>query len=282
MLNSPLRQQAMTENVKPTNQHLLYQIKRKRQYIKHSFFNSHSDEEDRASSNDSERHSPYPSRQNRPPVVPYKDLPTSKRPTIATTDGQPHESYQTRSKRVKQDSSDTNSKKRFDSTNSLEYQPGISFDPFIRDDIVKKMSIFLSFYGNFVIIPAIRETLNKIKTMDPDAKLNYWPDIMNFIDSYDLPYADEQGKKLVNELVGKITDYVEQEGILVQDWQKILCTLPDDVTSKFDYRLDRATVDEIKRLGNEDQLPFDLSKPILSLLNAAEKHAGKYIRDSTG
>ena len=61
---------------------------------------------------------------------------------------------------------------------------------------------------------------------------------MTFIDSCDLPYANEQKKDLVNKLVPEIIKYVKKKDITTEDWRKIICTLPDDVTSKFDYRLE--------------------------------------------
>jgi hypothetical protein len=58
-------------------------------------------------------------------------------------------------------------------------------------------------------------------------------------------------------------------------------TLPDDVSNKLDYRLDRSIFNEVYELAKKNQLPFDLSESILQLLQSAKKDAIGYIRDSS-
>jgi hypothetical protein len=176
--------------------------------------------------------------------------------------------------------SSTSSGRKSQSTDTVDSQPVAPLDRITKDEIIRKVSTCLSFYGNFVIIPAIKKTLNKIEKKDKNVTFSYWHEVMTFIDSYDLPYTSELRKKLVDELVEKITKYVENEGISAQDWQNIICTLPDDVSSKFDHRLEFSVMEAVATLAEQDQLPFNLSKSITQLLESAKKHAGQYIRNN--
>ena len=151
-------------------------------------------------------------------------------------------------------------------------------DRVIRDEIVRKMSSCVSFYGNFVIIPASTDMLKKIMVAIRNVKLDYWPDIMAFIDSYDLPFTSAEVRKLIDELVNEITRFVEAERIDAVGWQKLLCTLPDDTTTRMDYRLKSGVIEEVNDLAEAGRLPFDLSQPIRQLLESAKKHAAEYIR----
>ena len=183
-----------------------------------------------------------------------------------------------------------------ETTNLLKGSPGIVYeekcadakrvkcvtatlsDLLTRDEIVRKLSILVAFYGNFVLIPVFKDTLEKTACTAKDVKLEYWPDVMAFIDSYDLSSTPATVKILIDELAHKISRFVERDGIVSGGWQKILCTLPDDTTTRMDYRLEKKIFEEVKSLAKDDQLPFDLSKPIEHLLASAEKRAGKYIR----
>ncbi|CAF1531687.1 unnamed protein product [Adineta ricciae] len=170
--------------------------------------------------------------------------------------------YQPNPKRMKQ-----NSEKMIN-------QPDDCSSSIVRDDIIRKMSICLSFYGNFVLIPAVEKTLKKINGQ----RFTYWYEMMQFIDSYDSPSADEHRKKLIDELMENMKKFVKNEGISDKDWRKMLCSIPDDVIDKFDYRLKQNIFDEIQNLVEQNRLPFDLNKSFGRLLDSAEKRAGKYIR----
>ncbi|CAF3891781.1 unnamed protein product, partial [Adineta steineri] len=163
---------------------------------------------------------------------------------------------------LQHDLSGASSHNKLTSNNTASSQFDISSNRITRDEVVRKTSLCLSFYGNFIIIPAIRETLNSIEQVDSNAKLNYWHEVMAFIDSYDRPYTSEQRKNLVDKLVEEVTAYVESEGISAEDWQKLLCTLPDNVSSNFDHRLGKKIFEEIETLAKKKQLPFDLSEPM--------------------
>jgi hypothetical protein len=194
-------------------------------------------------------------------------------------DVKPEQNIRSTTGRILEEAYDISSKRKLQSIETVECKSDISLDYITRDEVVRKLSTCLSFYGNFVIIPALKETLDNIERMD-NAKFSYWHEVMTFIDSYDLPYVSESRKKLVDELVAKITEYVQNEGLSANDWQKIICTLPDDVGSKFDHRLDNAIMEEVTTLAKQDRLPFNLSKPIAQLLKSAKKRAGKYIRNN--
>jgi hypothetical protein len=73
------------------------------------------------------------------------------------------------------------------------------------DDIIRKLSTCLAFYGNFVIIFDVKDTLDHIEKNLKNVKLNYWHEIMAFIDSYDLPYTNRSEKMLINKLINEIT-----------------------------------------------------------------------------
>jgi hypothetical protein len=146
------------------------------------------------------------------------------------------------------------------------------------DDIIRKLSTCLTFYGNFVIILDVKKTLGYIEKKMKNVKFIYWHDVMAFVDSYDLPYTKQSKKTLIDILVKKITQSITKRGITIENWRKLMRTLPDDVSSKLDYRLDKLVFDEIYELAKKDQLPFDLSEPFLRLLQSVEKDAANYIR----
>ncbi|CAF0933453.1 unnamed protein product [Adineta steineri] len=209
--------------------------------------------------------------------VTYKPIQTFKRASKESTVVPVRKARKITTNTLQHDLSGVSSHNELTSNNTMSSQLDISSNRIIRDEVVRKTSVCLSFYGNFVIIPAIRKTLNNIEQVDNNTKLNYWHEVMAFIDSYDRPYTTEQRKKLVDELVEEVTAYVEREGISAEDWQKLLCTLPDDVNSSFDLRLDKKIFEEIETLAKEKRLPFNLSEPLVPLLKSATEHAGKYI-----
>ena len=290
MPRSQLKQELRTDDGKSHSDHLVcqrscYATAGIRQYLGRQRLDSRGNEEERPTMpplSDSLHYSPYPLRNNRTPVVNYTRCGKRKLQATITTDTKSKKNDQTKVEKRQKVPCDTSSKKQLEDINIVqEGQPDVFLDPVVRDEIVRKTSICLSFYGNFVIIPAVRETLNKIKRIDCDAKLCYWHEVMAFIDSYDLPDAKDERKELVDELVAEITKCVEKKGIPTQDWRKIICTLPDDVTSKFDYRLGKDIFDEVQRSAKQKRLPFGLSGPISLLLESTEEYAGEYIREST-
>ncbi|CAF1333561.1 unnamed protein product [Rotaria sordida] len=260
------KRKLMMDDIKPSSNCRFAQRhrcpkRRTRECRERLLFYFRSDEEDQmteVSSSDSWGYSPHSLHESKAPVARCKRPSTYQRPTTVATDVQPKRNHQTTVKKAQQDPCDTSSKMPSNCITTVECQSDVTIDRVTRDELVKKCSACLSFYGNFVIIPAVRKTLDKIQSIDHNIKLSYWHEVMVFIDSYDLPYADEQRRKLVDELVEKITEYVENEGISAEDWQKIICTLPDDASNKFDYRLENYIIDEMENLGKEDQLPFDL------------------------
>jgi hypothetical protein len=226
------------------------------------------------------RHSPYDLRESKARPVHYTVLLVNQHSTIEKTDISLKENIRSTTVDFPEKLCGTSSEKKSQSIDTIKYQSDGSFDRITKDEIIRKASTCLSFYGNFVIIPAIEKTLEKIENIEKNVIFSYWHEIITFIDSYDLPYASESRKKLVDDLVEKITVYVENEGISAHDWQTIICTLPNDVSSKFDHRLEDSVMAEVATLAEQDQLPFNLSKPIHQLLRSAKKHAGKYIRNS--
>jgi hypothetical protein len=186
--------------------------------------------------------------------------------------------YDFKTPKLAADLDDMQSEKDSETIQAATSPIAISLDLVTRDKIVSKLSACISFYGNFVIIPNLKDALPNIANVEKNVTLSYWHDVMAFIDSYDLPYTEERDKNLIDDLVGKITQFVKGEGISSHDWQKILCTLPDDISGKLDYRLEASVIKEVKHLAEHNQLPFGLSKPITQLLKSAEKHAGKYVR----
>jgi hypothetical protein len=228
----------------------------------------------------SRRNSPYSLLERSTLVVRSRVLTECQRPTTVKTDVKLADNIQSKTEKLFENPCGSSSKKKSRSIDAVECQSDISLDRITRDEIVRKVSTCLSFYGNFVIIPAIKETLSIIEEKEKNVKFNYWYEVMNFIDSYDFPYVSKSRKKLIDDLVEKITEYVENEGISAHDWQNIICTLPDDVTSKFDHRLDSTIMEEVGILAKQDRLPFNLSKSIVQLLESGKKHAGKYIRNN--
>ena len=223
----------------------------------------------------------YSLRKRNVPRINFRDLVKYQGSSVRTVELQTTGSLDAMITKTQQNPPGMNLKQQLNCTNTVKHPLNVSFDRVTRDEIVRKTSSCVSFYGNFVIIPALRKTLDKIENMDQDAKFNYWHEVMAFIDSYDLPYTDRQRKDLIDELVENIAAYVVSEGISIQDWEKIISTLPDDVSSRFDYRLDDSLMKEIEILGEHDRLPFDLSKPILRLLESARKQATDFIRDNS-
>ena len=163
-------------------------------------------------------------------------------------------------------------------TEWVKFPTATVIDLVTRDEIVQKLSIFVALYGNFVVIPTSTETLRNATNAIKNIKLEYWSDVMAFIDSYDLSSTSVSVKNLIDDLANEITHFVEAEGIVSGGWQKILCTLPDDTTRRLDYRLKKEFIEEIESLANADQLPFDLSQPMRQLLVSAKKRAAEYIR----
>ena len=284
MLKSQLVRQAMSDSFNLRNKRRCGRTRALKLSCEISSSNSESDERSRIATQqlrDFTPHSRYPFRKSKMPRINYRDLAEYQRPIIPITEMETTRNLNAIVTKTQQDSCDTNLKQQLNCTDTTKYRPSVSFDRVTRDEIVRKTSSCVSFYGDFVIIPALRMTLDKIENMDQDAKFNYWHEVMGFIDSYDLPYTEQHRKELIDELVEKIAEYVVSEGISIQDWQKIISTLPDDVSSKFDYRLDDSLIKEIEILGEQDQLPFDLSKSMLRLLESARKQAKHYIRDSS-
>lgn len=210
--------------------------------------------------------------------ISYRIASMHRRSTITTPDVTLKTKIPSTKEQLSEESCDLSSERKLRSNDAAECPSDVTLDRLTRDEIVGKISTCVSFYGNFVIVPAIKETLDNIETADNNVKFSYWHEVMAFIDSYDLPYASESRKQLVDELVEEITKYVEKQGISATDWQHILCTLPDDVCNKFDHRLDDTVIEEVTALAKEDQLPFNLSDTILQILKSAKKHAGNYIR----
>jgi len=186
--------------------------------------------------------------------------------------------YDSKTAKLAADLDDMQSEKDYEIIQAATSPTASSLDLVTRDEIVSKLSACISFYGNFVIIPNLKDALPNIANVETNVTLNYWHDVMAFIDSYDLPCTEEGDKKRIDGLVGKITQFVKGEGISSHDWQKIMRTLPDDISDKLDYRLEASVIKEVKQLAEHNQLPFGLSKPIDQLLKSAEKHAGKYMR----
>jgi hypothetical protein len=224
------------------------------------------------------RNTPYGPWQSRTPRIDYRISSLRRRLIVKITDAKPEQNILSTTEKKSEDAWDISSERKPQSIETAGCKSDVSLDCIMRDEVVRKLSTCLSFYGNFVIIPALKETLDNIEKMDKDVKFSYWHEVMTFIDSYDLPYVSESRKKLVDELVAKITEYVESEGLSASNWQNIICTLPDDASSKFDHRLDNAIMEEVATLAKQDRLPFHLSEPINQLLKSAKKHAGKYIR----
>jgi hypothetical protein len=209
----------------------------------------------------------------------YRKTPSlRKRSTAVTTTTQLNGSHRSEKPKLTESLTGMHYEKDSETAQATKCPCMVRSDLIATDEIVRKLSTCVSFYGNFVVMPALKETLENIAKVSKNIKLNYWSEIMAFIDSYDLPYTEATDKNLIDDLMNKITEFVKKEHILPNEWQKIMCTLPDDSTSKLDHRLSASVIDEIDYAAKHDQLPFDLSKPIAKLLKSARKHAQEYIR----
>lgn len=284
MLKSQSAQKSRSDMFSLSNKHRYRRARPVRRSCEISSSSFESDEENQivtAQLRDVIHHSRYSLRKRKVPKIDYRYRAEYQSSSASTTKLQTTRDLTVVVTKTEQNPSGTNQKQHLHCVDTVKHPSNVSVDRMTRDEIVRKTSSCVSFYGNFVIIPALRKTLDKIENMDHDLKFNYWYEVMAFIDSYDLPYTEQQRKELIDELMEKIAEYVVNEGISIEDWQKIISTLPDDVSSKFEYRLDDSFIKEIEILGEQDQLPFDLSKPILCLLKSARKQAKRFIRENS-
>ena len=181
-------------------------------------------------------------------------------------------------KDLSSDSYGTICAKEFNDAKGTESPIGTLLDPARREDTVRKLSMCVSFYGNFVLIPNLKAKLQNIANIMQSVELEYWPDVMAFVDSYDLPYTSAASRKLIDGLVNEMTHFVEAEGMVSGGWQKILCTLPDDTTIRLDYRLGKEVIKEVEALAIANQLPFHLSEPMRQLLVSLKTKAAEYLQ----
>ena len=147
----------------------------------------------------------------------------------------------------------------------------------ITNNIMWKVLACWSFYGNYVIMPAVSGALEEIENNEKNVEFNYWYEVLAFINSYVHLSATDELKQRTDKLVNDIDDFVKQEGFSIEQWRTLICMVPDDTYIPLDDRLEEAILKEMEILANNNELGSDLSQPMVILLKSVRQRASQYI-----
>lgn len=145
------------------------------------------------------------------------------------------------------------------------------------NNIMWKLLACWSFYGNYVIMPAVSGALEEIENNEKNVEFNYWYEVLAFINSCVHLSATDELKQRTDKLVKDINGFVKQEGFSIEQWRTLIRMLPDDTYMPLDDRLEEATLEEMEILCDNNELGSYLSQPMVILLKSIRLRADQYI-----